>query len=97
MLLRRLPVDESSLDSMANGLLSRSLLGLPLDEPTRAATHYVALTAEQVRAAFQRWLCPDYWVQVSEGPVFQRRHYHLVRLVDTQAKALYLPNLRRIT
>jgi zinc protease len=69
MLLRRLPLAESSLGSIANGLLARSILGLPLDEPTRAATHYVALTAEQVRAAFQRWLRPDHWVQVSEEPV----------------------------
>jgi zinc protease len=69
MLLRRLPLAESSLKSIANGLLSRSLLGLPLDEPTLAAKHYVALTAEQVRAAFQRWLRPHHWVQVSETPV----------------------------
>ena len=69
MLLRHLPLAESSLGSIADGLISRSVLGLPLDEPTRAATHYVALTTEQVRAAFQRWLHPDHLVQVSEGPV----------------------------
>jgi zinc protease len=69
MLLRRLPLAESSLDSIANGVISRSILGLPLDEPTRAAKHYVALTAEQVRAAFQRWLRPDHLVQVTEGPI----------------------------
>jgi zinc protease len=69
MLLRRLPLAESSLDSIANGLIARSVLGLPLDEPTRAAAHYMALTAEQVRAAFQRWLHPDHLVQVTEGPV----------------------------
>lgn len=69
MLLRRLPLAESSLGSIARGLISRSVLGLPLDEPTRAATHYVALTAEQVRAAFQRWLRPEHLVQISEGPI----------------------------
>lgn len=69
MLLRRLTLAEASLDSIAHGLLERSSLGLPLDEPQRAATHYVTLTAEQVRAAFQRWLRPDHLVQVSEGPV----------------------------
>jgi zinc protease len=69
MLLRRLPLAESSLDSIANGLLARSALGLPLDEPSRAAAHYMALSAEQVRAAFQRWLHLDHLVEVSEGPV----------------------------
>jgi len=69
MLLRRLPLAESSLESIANGLLARSTLDLPLDEPRRAADHYMALTAEQVRAAFQRWLRLDHLVQVSEGPV----------------------------
>ena len=52
--LLRFALAESSLDSIANGLLSRSVLCLPLDEPTLAAKHYVVLTAEQVRAAFQR-------------------------------------------
>jgi zinc protease len=70
-LLRHIPLAESSLDSIAAGLLSRSALDLPLDEPTRAARHYVALTAEQVRAAFRRWLRPDDLVQVTEGPTPQ--------------------------
>jgi zinc protease len=69
MLLRHIPLAESSLDSIAHGLISRSVLGLPLDEPIRAATHYVALTAEQVRAAFQRWLRLDHLAQVTEGPI----------------------------
>jgi zinc protease len=70
-LLRDIPLAESSLDSIAAGLLSRSALDLPLDEPTRAARRYVALTAEQVRAAFRRWLRPDDLVQVTEGPTPQ--------------------------
>jgi zinc protease len=70
-LLRHMPLAESSLESIARDLLSRSVLDLPLDEPTLAAKRYVALTAEQVRAAFARWLRPHDLVQVTEGPAPQ--------------------------
>jgi zinc protease len=68
MLLREIPLAESSLASIAHGLISRSTLDLPLDEPTIAANHYVALTPEQVKAAFARWLRPEDLVQVTQGP-----------------------------
>lgn len=68
MLVREIPLAEASTESIARGLLSRDALGLPLDEPTRAARRYVALTAETVRAAFAKWIRPDDLVQVIEGP-----------------------------
>jgi len=68
MLLREIPLTESSLGSIARGFIHRSVLDLPLDEPTRAAQHYMALTAEQVRSAFARWLRTKGLVQVTEGP-----------------------------
>jgi len=68
MLLREIPLAESSLNAIAQGFLSRVDLDLPLDEPTRAAHRYVALTAEQVQAAFARWVRPADLVQVTEGP-----------------------------
>ncbi len=68
LLLREIPLGESSLGSIASGLLSRAEIGLPLDEPTVAAHHYVALTAAQVQAAFAKWLRPDGLIQVVEGP-----------------------------
>ena len=68
MLLREIPLEESSLGSIAQGFISRTTLGLPLDEPTRAARSYVALTAADVKAAFARWLRPDALVQVTQGP-----------------------------
>jgi zinc protease len=68
LLLRQLPLSESSIGAIANGLLSRAELGLPLDEPTRAARRYIKLTAAQVRAAFTKWLDIKQLVQVSEGP-----------------------------
>ena len=71
LLLREIPLAESSVDTIAGGMISRSVLGLPLDEPIQAARHYVALTPEDVRAAFAKWIRPDDLVQVTEGPAPQ--------------------------
>ncbi len=68
LLLREIPLHESSIPRIARGLLDRATRDLPLDEPTRAAHRYVALTADQVQAAFAKWLRPDTLVQVIEGP-----------------------------
>jgi zinc protease len=68
MLLRDIPLSESSVDYIAQGWLSRSVLGLPLDEPTRAARIYVKLTARDVKAAYAQWLRPDDLVEVVQGP-----------------------------
>jgi len=68
MLLREVPLEESSLASIAQGFISRTKLALPLDEPTRAAGNYVALTPEKVKAAFAKWLRPDALVLVTQGP-----------------------------
>jgi len=53
---------------IAQGWLSRSVLNLPLDEPTRAAHIYVKLTARDVKAAYANWLRPDDLVEVVQGP-----------------------------
>ena len=68
MMLREIPLGESSIGSIALGYIHRIVFNLPLDEPTRAAQRYAGLTAEQVRAAFAKWLRPKDWVQVTEGP-----------------------------
>jgi zinc protease len=68
LLLREIPLSESSIDGIAQGLIDRTVLDLPLNEPTLAAQHYVKLTAEQVRTAFSRWVRPDDLVQVTLGP-----------------------------
>jgi zinc protease len=67
-LLREIPLSESSMDSIAHGLIYRSAHELPLDEPILAAHRYVKLTAEQVRGAFVKWLRPGDLVQVTGGP-----------------------------
>ena len=68
MLLREIPLSESSLGSIARGLLSRSGEDLPLNEPTLAARKYLKLTPEEIKAAFAKWIRPSAFVQVSEGP-----------------------------
>jgi zinc protease len=67
-LLRQLPLSEAGVEQIAHGLLGRRDLGLPLDEPTRAAEHYIALDPAQVQDAFRKWLRPQDLVRVSEGP-----------------------------
>jgi zinc protease len=68
LLLREMPLSEGSVDSIASGLLSRSITGLPLNEPEIAARHYVKLNAADVEAAFAKWLRPDDLVQIVRGP-----------------------------
>jgi zinc protease len=68
MLLREIPLEESSLVSIAKGFIQRTGLDLPLDEPTRAARKYAALNADAVKAAFAKWVRPDALVQVTQGP-----------------------------
>jgi zinc protease len=67
-LLAVIPLSESSERSVAVGLLNRSQLDLPLDEPVRAANRYAATTAEQIRDAFAKWIRVDDLVQVVTGP-----------------------------
>jgi zinc protease len=67
-LLRQLPLSEASVEEIGRGMLGRTDLGLPLDEPTIAARHYIALDASAVQAAFRKWLRPQDLVRVSEGP-----------------------------
>ena len=68
MVLREIPLSESSLESIADGLIYRTEMNLPLQEPSLAAKHYLALTADQVRAAFARRLRANDLVRVTEGP-----------------------------
>lgn len=71
LLLRRIPLAESSEDAVAGGMIARARIGLPLDEPFRAAQRYFGMTAEEVRAAFAKWIDPAAFVQVVRGPAPQ--------------------------
>jgi zinc protease len=68
LLLRQITLSESSEDGVAGGFVARAQMGLPLDEPVRAAQKYYALTAGEIRAAFEKWIHPDAFVQVVRGP-----------------------------
>ena len=71
MLIRQIPLGESSVDEIARGLLGRADIGLPLDEPTIAARRYVELGAADVQSAFAKWMRPDSLVRVTQGPAPQ--------------------------
>ena len=68
LLLREIPLSESSVESIAAGLIHRAIYNLPLNEPILAAHRYLKLTPEEVKAAFAKWLRPGDLVQVTEGP-----------------------------
>ncbi len=68
LMLRKIPLSESSTSGIAAGLLSRADLDLPLDEPIRAAKIFINLTAKDVKAAFAKKIRPDGFVQVTQGP-----------------------------
>jgi zinc protease len=68
LLLRQIPLSESSEEAVAGGMLARARIGLPLDEPIRAANKYVQLNADDVKAAFARQIRTDNLVQVVRGP-----------------------------
>ena len=71
LLLRQIPLAESSETSVASGLLARAVIGLPLDEPVRGAQLYFSMSADQVKAAFAKWIRPDEFVQIVRGPAPQ--------------------------
>jgi zinc protease len=71
LVLRQLTLAESSEDAVAGALLARAQLGLPLDEASRGAKRYFALTADEVRLAFEKWIRPNGFVQVVRGPALQ--------------------------
>jgi zinc protease len=66
--LNGIPLSQSSMHAVAEGFLERARLGLPLDEPRRAAERYASLDAEKIRAAYAKWLRVDALSQVSQGP-----------------------------
>jgi zinc protease len=68
LLLRQVPLAESSESQIASGLLARAVIGLPLDEPVAAAKRYFEISAVQVRDAFAKWIRPADLVQVVQGP-----------------------------
>jgi len=68
MLMRDIPLGQSSVGNIASSWLTLAGLGLPLDESVQAGRIYLKLTAKDVRAAYAKWLRPEDLVQVTQGP-----------------------------
>ena len=68
LLLRQIPLAESSLGAVASQLLTLAVEERPLNEPEVAARRYLDLTAAEIQAAFARWLRVEAFVQVTRGP-----------------------------
>jgi len=68
LLLRDIPLRESNIGAIAQAWLSYTALDLPLDEPVRAGKIYTKLNAKDVRQAFKKWIRPEGFVQVTQGP-----------------------------
>jgi zinc protease len=68
LLILQIPLSEADISTIADQMLQYSILGLPLDEPLRAAKHYQDITAEQIQSAFAKWIRPEDLVQVTLGP-----------------------------
>jgi zinc protease len=68
ILVRKIPLLESSTDGIAGMMIHYSLEDLPLNESLRAAKHYLDTTSPQVMEAFSKWVRPADLVQVTLGP-----------------------------
>jgi zinc protease len=67
-LVRRVTLSEADEDTIAQDLLGAALERRPLDASTVAAEHYLATTPAALRDAFAKWIRPDAFVQLVEGP-----------------------------
>jgi zinc protease len=68
ILLRRVPLSESSFGSIANQLLTYAERGQPLDQGIVSARHYLELTAPDVQQAYAKHVRLDGFVTAVKGP-----------------------------
>ncbi|MBD8899648.1 pitrilysin family protein [Rhodanobacter sp. DHG33] len=68
ILLRRIPLGESSFGAIGSQLLTLSQQGKPLDAMSIAGRHYLELTAPEVQQAFAKYVRPDGLVTAVKGP-----------------------------
>ena len=71
LILRQIPLSEASIPDIARGMINRAELDLPLDEPWRAARRIIDLKPADVQAAFKKWMRPNDFVRVTQGPTPQ--------------------------
>jgi zinc protease len=68
ILLRQIPLGESSFGAIGNQLLSLSIQDRPLNAMTIAGQHYLQLTAPEVQQAYATHLRADAFVTAVKGP-----------------------------
>jgi zinc protease len=68
ILLRQIPLGESSFRAIGGQLLSLSMEGKPLDAMTIAGQHYLKLGAKDVQQAYAKHIRPDAFVTAVKGP-----------------------------
>ena len=68
IMLRQIPLGESSFGMIGRQLLQLAEQGKPLDEATIAGQHYLQLTASEVQQAFARYVRPQAFVTAVKGP-----------------------------
>jgi zinc protease len=67
-LLSTIPIAEQSYDGLGRQLVSYISQGLALDEDEVLAKRELTATPEAVRDAMRRWIRPDGFIRVVEGP-----------------------------
>ena len=68
LLLGQLATQDESYSQIAGRFLAAAREGLPLDEDVLEAHSELAATPKQVQAAMTRWVRPNGFAQVIEGP-----------------------------
>ncbi len=68
ILLRQIPLSESSFGAIGNQLLTLSVEGRPLDAMSIAGQHYLKLTAADVQQAYAQHIRPAAFVTAVKGP-----------------------------
>jgi zinc protease len=68
LILRRIPLSQSSFTGIAEQYLALVRGKLPLDEQQKAAQRITGISAGEVREAFVKRIRPDDLVQVTQGP-----------------------------
>lgn len=68
-LLRSIPLQQASIDKIADMYLTLSDLNLPLNNSDIAAKAYYKATAADIQKAFKTWVRPDDLAEIVKGPV----------------------------
>ncbi len=68
ILLRQIPLGESSIDAIGGQLLSYAIEDKPLDESSIAGQRYLQLSAADVQQAYKQHVRPDDFVIAVKGP-----------------------------